>query len=132
MAVLFEPDEETPQGWRMTILGAIACFIGWHFGQIASGDWVVCSRCKDMYHQPEGLIWCIKRYLLPRRTIILYNLSLTNHILSLDKSKWDLRDLFIAYECIDCKFKTSLAQDIIQHQKTWHNWRTWWCRLKAS
>jgi hypothetical protein len=52
---LFVPQTETPEGWRKTLLGAIACLLGWHFGQIAVSEpleypyQVECARCKRIY-----------------------------------------------------------------------------------
>ena len=55
MTILFEPDDETTEGWRASPLGWIACLFGWHFGQICTTSikngrkWMVCARCKTVY-----------------------------------------------------------------------------------
>lgn len=55
MPTIFEPRDETPEGWRKTFLGTIACFFGWHFGQIVVSDFmgnpllIECARCKKIY-----------------------------------------------------------------------------------
>ncbi len=53
--ILFEPEEETPEGWRATLLGRVACWIGWHFGQICVSPVqlrkrvLICAKCKRRY-----------------------------------------------------------------------------------
>ena len=123
MTILFEPKDETPEGWRSTILGALACKFGWHFGQIAYNDMIKCSRCKSKYYlHPYYLLLHDqpRPYFLPKRSIII------------KVGSGDLRDNFIGYKCVDCGYMISDAQKIVDHQRQWHNWRTWWKRLKAS
>lgn len=122
MPVLFEPDVETVEDWRKWF-GWLACRLGWHFGQIAVKDQVVCANCKTMYWKSGVLHWSERKYFLPRRSHILYNTTVQS---------LDLRDLFEAYICVDCHFCTKDAQKMLVHQKQWHNWRLWWRRLKDS
>ena len=124
---MFEPDMETPDGWRATPLGALACKFGWHFGQIGVGDGVMCARCRITYWTPGVLFWAKRRYFLPKRTLIIYDPDK-----AIPGVPWDLRDVFEGYRCLDCNFDTKQAQKIVDHQKQWHNWRKWWKRLKAS
>ena len=123
MTTLFEPKDETPEGWRATMLGALACKLGWHFGQIAYNDMLKCARCKDKYY-PDFYYICLhdqqRPYFLPKRSTIIKT------------SSFDLRESFIGYKCVDCRYIISDAQKIVDHQRQWHNWRTWWKRLKAS
>lgn len=55
MATIFKPREESPEGWRTTPLGWLACLFGWHFGQILLNEpWeevyrLKCARCKRIY-----------------------------------------------------------------------------------
>lgn len=128
MPTIFEPDMETPEGWRATPLGMLACGLGWHFGQVVRGGppMVQCARCKKLYtsHWTLGYLDSKAPYLLPYRSIIILKWR--------DEGEVNLRDDFLAYACLDCNYKTKDAQDILNHQRKWHNWRTWWRRIKAS
>ena len=124
MPMIFEPQEESTERWRTTLLGGIACTFGYHFGQIGIKDKVICAGCKQVYWKLEALWWHEKKYFLPRRSIIIYK--------SIRLNSMDLRDIFETYRCLDCTFETPKAQEMMNHQRGLHYWRKWWKRLKDS
>ena len=142
MSAIFEPQEETVEGWRATILGAIACKLGWHFGQIGEKGLIICSKCKISFFKVTIFLRVFsEKCYVPRRTHLVYK-DYNKHFDSLQSLIYSMcsdpiqtqsfRDLFKYYQCMDCKYKTSDAQKITDHQKEWHNCETWWQRLKDS
>lgn len=124
MSTLFRPSDETPERWRKSILGVIACSFGWHFGQIADFDCVYCAGCSKSYLK-EGLVTGLVKdhYLLPRRCELVLQ-DTTKEI--------DIQINFVGYKCIDCGYIKNNAEIMVRHSKKWHGWRLAWKRLKDS
>lgn len=64
------------------------------------------------------------RYFLPFRSKII--------ISDIPKKGEQLQDVFLTYQCLDCKEHFEHPQMFLFHQREWHGWRCLWTRIKES